>query len=306
MLVNLRFDLFHGVSEEHSAVAHGTTHLPAATLQWGEELAVYEGGLMQTHARGHITRHAEVRILVDRARDEARHVGLVQGNGKCTGERRARLCGWERALANVVRGPEAEDALGLVVSHQFLNLQDRWVHVLNVVQIRENKSLLHVKSARNDVFSILISQSMAVFQLHIGLEQELLIIGQLNHQRTVKGVLQPLREVKGNGVTKMQCFAAGPSASVEVKLLAFLIHVQQLLQVAMREEDVTSQEAVSLVAGDSLHALNEGVVNHFTAELVNKPEVVDGPLALHGPWVHHRAITARSLLVATLLILSSL
>ena len=48
---------------------------------------------------------------------------------------------------------------------------------------------------------------VALFQLEIVLEEELLVISQLDHQRAVEGVLQPLGEVERDQVSEVKRLA---------------------------------------------------------------------------------------------------
>ena len=54
-------------------------------------------------------------------------------------------------------GREEED-LYLIICCELLNFEYSWIHVLDVVQVREHECFLHVKSARNYILRILISQ----------------------------------------------------------------------------------------------------------------------------------------------------
>ncbi len=108
-------------------------------------------GFEISQARRHVSGHAEVRVLVDGAGDQARHVGAAcerdweraWKGGRC-------LDGGERALSDVVRHGETENGSDLVrlcgdqrmtderratdtdliVSCHFLDLQNCRVHVL--------------------------------------------------------------------------------------------------------------------------------------------------------------------------------
>jgi hypothetical protein len=44
--------------------------------------------------------------------------------------------------------------------------------------------------------------------------------------------------VEGNSVAQVKGLAAGPSTRVQVEFLTLLIHVQQLVKIAMGKEDV--------------------------------------------------------------------
>jgi hypothetical protein len=59
----LRFDLFGRVREIDGCGRVGATHLGLCALESRDEGAVDERGLLEPQARGHISRHAEIRIL---------------------------------------------------------------------------------------------------------------------------------------------------------------------------------------------------------------------------------------------------
>ena len=74
MDLDLPFDVLWRVREEDRRVGIAAAHLPGGALQRREELRVDERRLLEAEARRDVARHPEVRVLVDRARDEARHV----------------------------------------------------------------------------------------------------------------------------------------------------------------------------------------------------------------------------------------
>ena len=59
----------------------------------------------------------------------------------------------------------------------------------HVSYIGENECLFFVKSNSNDVLCIFMGKTMCFFQREV-LPQEFLIIGQLNHKRNIKHILQ--------------------------------------------------------------------------------------------------------------------
>ena len=62
-----------------------------------------------------------------------------------------------------------------------------------------NAYLLGVEAAGDDVLGVLVAHVDALFERHL-LPQELLVVGQLDDQRTVEGLLQPLGEEEGDQV----------------------------------------------------------------------------------------------------------
>nr|GMC66602.1 hypothetical protein Iba_chr02eCG7230 [Ipomoea batatas] len=95
-----------------------------------------------------------------------------------------------------------------------------------------------IKPHSDDVLGVLPGQPLALLYRQI-LPHTLLVIGQLNYKWHLKRILQNLTEV------------------------------------AMSEEDAAAEENVGLAAGESLHAVNEGLFQPLAAELVNQLVVVD-------------------------------
>ena len=103
MAVDLILNLIRGIAHVYARVDIRRTHLCLRTLQRGEELGVQQGRLRVSQLLRDVTRQAEIGILVDRTRDEARNVGfgakdLWEGVGK--GWRR--LDGTKVNLADIV------------------------------------------------------------------------------------------------------------------------------------------------------------------------------------------------------------
>ena len=88
-------------------------------LQGREEARHDERGLVVAQAASNIARHAEVRVLVDGARDQASHV-LARAKHVWEAVREAgrRLCRRERDLANVVALGQPKDATDGAHGHQ--------------------------------------------------------------------------------------------------------------------------------------------------------------------------------------------
>ena len=75
MTVDLVLDLRGCVAHEDTRVDIRRAHLRLRALKRGEELGVEERGLGVLELDGDVACETEVRVLVDRARDEARDVG---------------------------------------------------------------------------------------------------------------------------------------------------------------------------------------------------------------------------------------
>jgi len=57
------------------------------------------------------------------------------------------------------------------------------------------------------------------------------------HQRALKHVLQVLGEVEGNQVAQVQRLGGGAAASIQIHRLLLLVQIEDLVEVAVREED---------------------------------------------------------------------
>lgn len=66
----------------------------------------------------------------------------------------------------------------------FLDLPDK-------VQIGKDECLFRLESASNDILCVLVGILVGFFNGKILLEQELFVIGQLDHNGYIKDVLQP-------------------------------------------------------------------------------------------------------------------
>ena len=67
--------------------------------------------------------------------------------------------------------------------------QNSPLHLLHIFHVGENESLLRVEPKRHDVSCVLPSELFHIRDLQILLEQELLVIGQLDHKRNFENVL---------------------------------------------------------------------------------------------------------------------
>ena len=103
MLVDLILDLRGRVAHVNARVEVRRAHLRLRALQRREELGVQERGLRVLELRGDVAREPEVRVLVDRAWDEARDVGDgAEDLGEGVGEGGCGLDGGEVDLSDVV------------------------------------------------------------------------------------------------------------------------------------------------------------------------------------------------------------
>ena len=143
--------------------------------------------------------------LVYGARYKTSHVLLLAKDvRKRRGERGRGLHGGEHDLANVAAAVEAEDALHLVEGHVLHDVD----HVLvklsaHGAKVGEDEGLLHVKPEGDDVLGVLHRELLRVGQLEI-FPEELLVVGQLDDERHVEGLLQPFGEKERDEMTEVE------------------------------------------------------------------------------------------------------
>jgi hypothetical protein len=81
--------------------------------------------------------------------------------------------------------------------------------VPDVFEIGEDEGLPGIEADGDDVLDVLVGEAMGLLQGEI-LPQELLIVGHLDHQRDVEGVLQVPARVQSSVLTsRVQCVSCG-------------------------------------------------------------------------------------------------
>ena len=108
----------------------------------------------------------------------------------------------------------------------------------------------------------------------------LFIISDLDDKRNVKDALQPLREDEGHTVAHVERVCRGPSTSVQVERLALLVGVQNLLKVALAEENAASDESMRLLADRALQSLDQLRRDREASVLVDQFVIVDTGVVL--------------------------
>ena len=173
MLVDFIFNLLSSVSEENRTIWDRRAHF--SSLKSREKFAVNTRSLWNFQFILNITGHSEIRILVDSLRDEAHHVFLSENMWERSRNSRSSLNSREGKLSTVVTRSDTKDTfqliyknknkmriifdlklnLNLVVCDSLLDLADIWIHVPNIVCISEDKCLVDIKSASDDILGIL-------------------------------------------------------------------------------------------------------------------------------------------------------
>lgn len=96
----------------------------------------------------------------------------------------------------------------------------------------------------------------------------LLVVRELDDERDVEGLLEPLRELEGDEVPEVQRLGRRAAPRVQVERLAPLVCVEQRREVAMREEEAAPQEAVRAAARQALHASDRLVRDALAPEVL--------------------------------------
>ena len=236
VLVDLGLDLLGRVGQVDGAGGVTGRHLGLRALHCREERAVKESRFEVAKSWSHIPGHPEVRVLVDSTGDEAGHGLLVaKDEREGGGETRSRLDRREADLSNWTAVVKSENPLHLVVSHALLDLDNVLVEgraLTHEGEVGENESFLDVESKCNNILDILPGQAHRLLLLQV-LPQELLIVGHLDDQGHIKGLLQPFSEEEGNEVAKVHRITAGTSSSVKEELFSLFNLVKDKPKVSM-------------------------------------------------------------------------
>lgn len=193
MLIHLILNLRRLVRHINTTVRVARAHLGLRALQRGEELCMQQRGLGVLELLRDVAREAEVRVLVDRAGDEARDVrGRAENVREGVGERRGGLDGGEVDLADVVRVVEAEGGFRLAVCYLARDLGDVLVEgAADVGVVAEDEGSREIESDGDNVAGVFSREPLRLLDFELMFEQELFVVGQLNDQWDLEYVLQP-------------------------------------------------------------------------------------------------------------------
>lgn len=196
-------------------------------LQSWEKSRVDGGRFHVLQLLGDIAGHTEVGVLVDRCRNQTRHV-LARAEDVREGIRKGRH-GLDRGigeLAHVVRLVKTKNALDLVEVHMLLHLNHVCVHGSDVLGVEEHKGLLGVETESKDVFNVAEAHLGCTFlsvEVHVLVIQVLFVISDLDNKRNVKSLLEILRKHHWNAVAHVHGISGRTSSSVEIKWFLGLI-----------------------------------------------------------------------------------
>ena len=145
--------------------------------------------------------------MINGGRDQAGEVSIAEDMRERVRKSGDGLNRRERELSNVVALFESENALDLTVVNVLLDADHVLVHVLDVVDVGEDKGLLGVEAECKDIFDISEAHGDGAFgavKLDLLLVDVLLVISDLNDKRDVEDALEPLCEDEGDAVTHVE------------------------------------------------------------------------------------------------------
>ena len=147
---------------------------------------------------------------------------------------------------------EPEHRLGGREGDPLGHLQRQGIEVMDVLGVHQDLGDLGVEAQGDDVQQVLVGHVPGVLELEIVVEQELLVVGELEVQRHVEGVLQVLGEHPGHEVAEVGV-ARRPATGVEVERLPGLVAVQYPFHVPVGVHHAPLQQGVQLsVLGQSV------------------------------------------------------
>jgi len=198
MPVNLAFDLIQSIRHEDTRIRVRGTHFRLGSLKGGKELGVDQSWFRVFELRGYVSCQTEVWVLVDRAWDKTGYIRdgteyLREG----VGEGRSGLYSGEVDLSNVIAGetdqqnfhqPQAprylhsrvvktESRLGLRDSDLTGDLGNVLVELSpDVVIVAEDERLLRFETDGDNIFGVLLRESVGLIDFELVFEEEFLVI----------------------------------------------------------------------------------------------------------------------------------
>lgn len=168
--VDFVLDLVRRVGQEDRRRVDARGHFRAGALERGQEDGVDDGWLLVLHFLRVVAALPEIRVLVDRARDQARDVAHARAGAEdvwegCR-EGGCGLDGAEEKFTDVVAVVEPERAFNLVDGdprrHARHVLVERPAHER---EVGEDECFCGIEADRDDVLGVFHRESLAVFDL---------------------------------------------------------------------------------------------------------------------------------------------
>lgn len=239
-------------------------------------------GVLVLQTSGDVSGHSEVGILVDGARNKARNshgLGLIFAEDMGEGRRptASTLNTAEVNATDVGAIVEAENGASLVEGDVLGQAHNVLVEgATHKLEIAEDESLVGIEADGNDILGVVAAVALNLLDRPLVGEEVLLVVGHHDNQRNIECILKPLCELEGNGVANVDTVGGRAAAGVEEEGLALLIAVENKLEVAVGEDNASPEEAMGLLAGDPLEAIEQGLVDLLGAELLDQLIVIDG------------------------------
>lgn len=259
-----------------------------------------EGWFRVVYPGRNVSCHAEIGVLVNGAGNESgyRSCFLLIGT-EDVGERRSPTgCAldtpevWFRWLALIPRSSESTERTDpsnisrVVEAKNGTRLVERDVlgetdnipveSASHKVEVGEDECLCRVESNGDNVLGVAAAVALNFLDGPFLGEQVLLVICQHDDKRYIEGVLEPLGELEGNSVTDVDAIGRGAPAGIEEEGLASLISVEDELEVAVREDNSSTQEAMWLLPCHTLEPVQQRLVDLLGSEFLHEFVVVNG------------------------------
>lgn len=234
--------------------------------------------ILQT--RSDISSLTEVWVLINSAWDQTRNVVLLAKDlRERVGERRCRLNRNKVCFTDTVAIGETKGSFGLVDGDHSGDANDVGVEcTTHVIEIGEDEGFVEFEAACDDVAGVFEGEIFHLFDFERGFEEELFVIGELDHQGAIENVLEPFGEEEGDQVSQVHRVRTWSSACVEVEGLALFVAVEDLVELTVGEEASSSEQRVCLPASELFESGEELRVDLACTELFDKLVIVNSDL----------------------------
>lgn len=163
VLLDFAFNLFGGIRHEDSWLRTRSGHLTPISLKRGEELIIETSWLRGFDLSTDVSRHSEIRVLIDPTRNQTGNVVLSKDMRETAWKTRSCLNCRISSLSAVIWEFQAEDGLeGCEVDVSLKDANIR-IHVSHVLRVKNHKGFFRIESQRKDVFDILVGQICEFF-----------------------------------------------------------------------------------------------------------------------------------------------
>lgn len=180
-------------------------------------LGVEAGRLRSTKLSADISGHSEVRILINAARDDARDILVPEDMGEAAGKAGSSLDGRVGRPPTVIGETESKDSLEGGYVDVLLEPDYVLVHVSDIFGIDEDEREIGIEAYREDILDVLIGQLGELGDITSLLEEVLLVIGDLDDEGDLEGLLQVLVEDERKHVTEMQGIRRRATSCVQIE-----------------------------------------------------------------------------------------